>query len=457
MVYRFRFCALLFICCVVCMCSTYQPIPENHPAIAKAILESFTDSFANLPGTGHTGKIVYSDFVKAHGRELALKGKPLYLKGICFGNQVWYNNKIPLTHHAEKDYARIAGWGANCVRFYMNEHWFVAEDGFKWIDTNIKWAKANNILLILNMHIPPGGFQSEGKGGRLWMDKRNREKLLDLWKRIARRYSNETTIAGYDILNEPRPPAGFHKDDWEALAQDIVAAIRGEDANHLIIVERLLVIDWDWILYARGPLNFVPVDDANIMYTFHFYEPQAYTYQGWGWPAAILSKMVGRYPNPDYAEFPGDLVVLDASRKAEPELLENGKYRLTSQPYLLRNPLIETARPRLALNNPDEHISRLTVRELYRNMNHTRDVISLEKIDKHTKWESCRFFPKMGYTYTVSCEAESRGVPETGLYLEFEWQPVMQYLSVPLYSLELSRDYVEAQILKYVWFSETFN
>src|SRR5438034_5985257 len=40
---------------------------------------------------------------------------------------------------------------------------------------------------------------------RLFMDKRNQDRLLELWVKIARRYRDEPTVAAYDLLNEPLP------------------------------------------------------------------------------------------------------------------------------------------------------------------------------------------------------------------------------------------------------------
>jgi len=39
--------------------------------------------------------------------------------------------------------------------------------GWDWLDLNVQWAKAHGIHLIFNMHVPQGGFQSNGAGGRL--------------------------------------------------------------------------------------------------------------------------------------------------------------------------------------------------------------------------------------------------------------------------------------------------
>ena len=70
----------------------------------------------------------------------------------------------------------------NAVRFYMNYRTFESDaapgknldDGWQWLDDNIAWAKRHGVYLILNMHVPPGGFQSLGNGKALWIAPRCR-------------------------------------------------------------------------------------------------------------------------------------------------------------------------------------------------------------------------------------------------------------------------------------------
>ena len=56
------------------------------------------------------------------------------------------------------------------------------------------------------MHAAPGG-QSPGEiadahgTAELWTSADNQNWLIDLWAEIARRYSTEITIGGYDLIN----------------------------------------------------------------------------------------------------------------------------------------------------------------------------------------------------------------------------------------------------------------
>src|SRR6266700_4153674 len=203
-------------------------------------------------------------------------GHAVFLKGVSLGNQVWANAAIP-DDHAEVDFQRLADMGANSTRFLLNHVTFeddaapyVYKDaGWAWVDQNVSWARAHGIRLILNMHVPQGGFQSDGNGGALWSDTSNQDRLTALWKEIARRYADEPIIAGYGLVNEPEPLASLQQ--WQDLAQRITAAIRSVDVNHIIFVERAIAVAGD---FNAGPdLNLFTLADDNIVYEFHFYEP----------------------------------------------------------------------------------------------------------------------------------------------------------------------------------------
>jgi endoglucanase len=228
-----------------------------------------------------------SGFIKCQGNHLIFNGQEMHLKGICFTNDVYSHNGISETHHDAKDFKRVAGMGMNCIRFYMNYLAFEDDEnpyhykssGFKWLDQNIAWAKKYGIFLVLNMHIPQGGFQSNGKGNALWEQKENRERLIALWQAIARHCANEPIIAGYDLVNEPIVTHSIEQ--WQNLAQSLTDSIRNLDRNHIIIVERLNAINNNW--ENNKDCNFVKINDDNILYTFHFYAPIEYSHQNTSW------------------------------------------------------------------------------------------------------------------------------------------------------------------------------
>lgn len=265
-------------------------------------------------GTVFGSQIKDGVFVKRINDRVFYDGKPISFKGIGFGNKVWQDVALPLKHHNEKDYARVKAMGMNVVRFYLNYKTFESDSrpylykasGWKWLDDNIEWARRNNIFLILNMHVPQGGYQANGQGIELWTRAENQKRLKALWKAIAARYSNEPVIAGYDLLNEPVTNVSITQ--WQDLAQEIIDGIRQVDANHMIIVERLCGIIGK--PKAASETNFFLLNERNIMYEFHFYKPFEYTHQNTPWTKLGSG---GSYPDKLDLAFDSDLFWAGAS------------------------------------------------------------------------------------------------------------------------------------------------
>jgi hypothetical protein len=192
------------------------------------------------------------------------------------------------------DIDSLAAWGFNSVRLPMHYHLYTlsVEDeaiagkntwldkGFALTDSLLSWCKADHIYLILDLHAAPGGQGNDlpiadrnPAQPSLWQSAANREKMIELWRTLARRYRDEPWIGGYDIINEPN--WGF-EDTADAhgtketkniplrqLMVDITAAIRSVDKRHIIIIEGN-----GWGNNYRGIL---PPWDNNMVLSFHKY------------------------------------------------------------------------------------------------------------------------------------------------------------------------------------------
>ncbi len=250
-------------------------------------------------------------FVRRNGQQLVQNGQPVQLNGVAFGNWVWNNSGTPPTlHHNEQDFARLREMNLNCIRFYLNYAYFESDatpytykaSGWDWLDQQVSWAKKHGISLILNMHVPQGGYQSQGNGAALWNVPENQKRLTALWRAIAQRYRNEPTVAGYDLLNEPVTPRSI--DQWKDLAQGITAAIRAVDQAHLIVVERLNAVGTEW-KDVNGERNMFLLQDDNVLYEFHTYDPFEYTHQTFDWAGRVATERE-QYPDETRISSPPD-------------------------------------------------------------------------------------------------------------------------------------------------------
>lgn len=229
-----------------------------------------------------------SGFLRVRGRQVFNEqGKPFYLRGVALGNNTW--EESPRIHDwilKEEDFAQMKRWGMNAVRYTLNYRWFednsvpyeYKEQGFRDLEERLNWAREHGIYVILCMGNAQGGNQVLGEGNALWTDRDNQNRLISLWREIARRYKDDPIVAGYELLNEPHPP---QDQDWQVLAEEVAQAIREEDNRHILIVcNTLITNDNDW---AKYPFRLFKISDDNVLYTAHIYDPGFFTHQGAFW------------------------------------------------------------------------------------------------------------------------------------------------------------------------------
>lgn len=181
----------------------------------------------------------------------------------------------------EDDIRFIADCGANTIRLPFNYRLFTDEDymglsgnqdGFKRIDDVVEWCRAAGLYLILDMHDAPGGQTGDNIDdgfGYPWLfeSRRSQELFCDIWTRIAEHYRNETTILGYELMNEPIATyfdADYFNPKLEPLYKKAVQAIRKVDRNHIILLGGP---QWNSRFDNFTDWTF----DDNIMYTCHRY------------------------------------------------------------------------------------------------------------------------------------------------------------------------------------------
>jgi len=254
-----------------------------------------------------------AQFISVRGKEIVdANGKPFLMRGTNLGNwlipegymfkfksinsprlineaitellgpdetrEFW--EKYLHTYIGEGDIHYLKTLGVNSIRIPFSYRLFTKEDylgkndpdrGFELLDRVIGWCKKEGIYVILDMHSAPGGQTGDniddGYGYPFLFKNEASQKLcVDIWKRIADHYKDETTVLGYDLLNEPIATY-FDKAEFnpylEPLYKRITTAVRTVDKNHLVILGGA---QWDSNFTAFGP----PFD-SKAVYTFHKY------------------------------------------------------------------------------------------------------------------------------------------------------------------------------------------
>jgi len=247
-----------------------------------------------------------AQFVHTRGQDLVdARGRVLHLKGTNLGNwlvpegYMWHlaDPQSPseieaFTRHllgpekaeafwkqwretyiTEADLQFQAQAGCNSVRVPLHYRFFLEDcsEGFRLLDRVVNGARKAGLYVILDLHCAPGGQTGtniDDSEGYPWLfeSQTEQKRTLQVWRNLARHYRNDTTVLGYDLLNEPIPhfPAlAKYNAQLEPLLKRITEAVRQEDPNHVVI---LTGAQWDSNFKVLG----APFDD-NAMYTFHKY------------------------------------------------------------------------------------------------------------------------------------------------------------------------------------------
>jgi hypothetical protein len=214
--------------------------------------------------------------------------------------------------HIEEDYAKMASWGFNVVRLPIAWHHIEKSSGVydesyftNYVDRDIAWAKKYGIYIILDMHqwywSPRFTFFSDkgetGNGVPVWMvngyensregmnqaitdfwlgkgpngtspsepNPSMQDRFIAVWKYVATRYSNETTIV-YELFNEP--PRGTLTTQEAAsylnpFYNKLIDQIRTIDSNHILFYEPIGG-------YSTSTAQLL--NKLNMAFSFHFYE-----------------------------------------------------------------------------------------------------------------------------------------------------------------------------------------
>lgn len=201
------------------------------------------------------------------------------------------------TYITRADVDRIASFGMDHIRLAFdqiviedNEHPFTyRESGFQLIDRFLDWCRAAGINVVLNLHKAVGAYCDCGDDVSLLDEARLQERFIQLWVEFERRYHAESMP--FEILNEV---SSADSAKWNALAARVVEAIRALNPTRRIIIGSA---QWNRVTKLRELRLY---DDPNIIYTFHFYDPDEFTHQ-----RGVLRPLFAYY-NRDIA-YPGPL------------------------------------------------------------------------------------------------------------------------------------------------------
>jgi endoglucanase len=156
-------------------------------------------------------------------------------------------------------------------------------DQLFYLDDAVRLVLDGGLAIVVDLH------PDEAFGERLSKDRTAVDRTAALWTTLARRLSDlDADRVYFEVLNEP---GAISSTDWASIQSRLVGAIRQAAPHHTIIATGH---GWSGVEQLEA---LRPLDDPNVIYAFHLYDPYAFTHQGAEWSPGPVSSL-GRVPYP---------------------------------------------------------------------------------------------------------------------------------------------------------------
>ncbi|MBI1387026.1 MAG: cellulase family glycosylhydrolase [bacterium] len=209
-------------------------------------------------------------------------------RGVNLMGWMWYGRKPlqPLTaRFTDEDLSLMKNIGLTHVRvpiemvnvYDANSDDLLNEENVAVLDEGIKTLLNHGLAVVVDLHsISLEQSGGSNYSGPLDSDPEFVETFIAFWSSFARHLSqHDPDWVFLEPMNEPtfrgKPEA------WAPIQKRLIAAIRKSAPDHTILATNAL---WSGL---GTFLKLEPLDDPNIVYNFHFYEPFPFTHQGATW------------------------------------------------------------------------------------------------------------------------------------------------------------------------------
>ncbi len=200
------------------------------------------------------------------------------------------------------DFLPLQTYNINLVRYFIRVEkcaecggYSVSNESLQNADDYIRYAGMNGVWVVLTTDA--AGDERDA----FWKNQALQVSYGNIWKKIAERYKNNSTVAGYELMNEPVPPGSTYlvrENTWLSYVESLGQDVRVVDPNHILFVQS--APDTTPSSFS----NMRPVRLSNVVYSMHMYYPMEYTHQ----------KISAKYPTP--YKYPGIVngAMLDKAR-----------------------------------------------------------------------------------------------------------------------------------------------
>jgi endoglucanase len=193
-------------------------------------------------------------------------GKPIVFHGLNASDP----DKLDREGHWDKTYfAEMKKWGANLVRLPVHPTAWQkrgAEDYLKLLDKGVALASEQGLYVVIDWH-SIGNLKTEMY--MLPMYETTLKETREFWRTIAKRYKGNTTVAFFELYNEPTIMRGELGNcswkEWKAINEEIITIVRACGSTAVP-----LVAGFNWAYDLKDVVK-DPINAEGIGYVSHPY------------------------------------------------------------------------------------------------------------------------------------------------------------------------------------------
>lgn len=193
--------------------------------------------------------------VSVIGNRFMANGQPIVFKGLNIADPDRLESE---GHWNERHFKEVKSWGANIVRFPVHPTAWRKRGQKEYLallDKGVAMAEAEGLYVIIDWHCI-GNLRTEMYQAAIY--ETTRKETYEFWRTIAKHYKDNTTVAFFELFNEPTIMGGelgtCSWDQWKTMMEEIIGIIRACKASAVPLVAGF---NWAYDLkeVARNPIN----------------------------------------------------------------------------------------------------------------------------------------------------------------------------------------------------------
>ncbi len=179
-------------------------------------------------------------------------------------------DKLAREGHWNPEYFEaMKSWGANIVRFPVHPRaWRERgrENYLKLLDQGVEWAQELGMYVIIDWH-SIGNLRSHLYQHPMY--ETTQKETFEFWQTMAEHFKDNTTVAFFELFNEPTTASGKYGvctwPQWKEIVEEMITIVRAHGAKAIP-----LVAGFNWA-YDLTPVATAPIDAEGIAYVSHPY------------------------------------------------------------------------------------------------------------------------------------------------------------------------------------------